>query len=70
MNCLVGIGPNQLRICGGPDAVQEKRDEIDAVMEVCASNLDLYLASYAKCNDLSTAFPTGHILKGKLERVA
>lgn len=34
MDRLTGIGPDQVRICGGPDSPYEKKDEIDAAMEI------------------------------------
>ncbi|MFA5168015.1 MAG: hypothetical protein WC530_05745 [Candidatus Omnitrophota bacterium] len=68
MDRLQGINPNQVRMCGGPDSPNTLGDEIDIVMEICSSNLELNLAQRTGCKDLSTTFKTGHFLKGKAER--
>lgn len=67
MNRLAGIEPNGSRIYGGPDG-DWKGDEIDVVLALAATNLELRLADIAECADSSTASPVGHVLKAKAER--
>jgi len=69
MDSLAGIGPKDVRIYGGPDADSWKGDEIDIVLRLAATNLELHLMDGAKCEDLTTSNPIGHVLKGKAERV-
>ena len=65
---LVGIGPGEVRCFGGPDADSRKNDEIDMVLDICAANVELRLAQFAKCEDSSTANSVGHLLRAKLDR--
>lgn len=65
---LAGIEPNQVRIYGGPQ-IAWSGDEIDAVLALAATNLELRLAEAVQCLDASTASPMGHMLKAKAGRV-
>ena len=66
---LAGIKDNEVRCYGGPDADSRKNDEIDIVLDICAANVELRLAQFAKCDDSSTANSVGHLLKAKVERI-
>jgi hypothetical protein len=67
MDRLAGIAANQVRIYGGPDGAWQG-DEIDIVMALAATNLELRLTDMVGCVDASTASPVGHLLKAKAER--
>lgn len=68
MDHLVGVGPKSVRIYGGPDVDSRKGDEIDTVLLLAATNLEFRLMDEAKCEDLATSNPVGHVLKAKAER--
>lgn len=67
MDRLSGIEANGVRIYGGPDG-NWHGDEIDILMALAATNLELCLADFANCVDSSTASPVGQIIKAKVER--
>ncbi len=67
MNNLFGIAPNQVRIYGGPDS-DWRGDEVDIVMSLAQTNIELLLAQNENCTDVATASPTGHLIKAKAER--
>jgi len=67
MNKLPGIEPTGVRIYGGPDG-NWRGDEIDILMALSATNVELLLAQSVNCLDASTASPVGHLLKAKAER--
>jgi hypothetical protein len=67
MNHLAGVGPTGVRIYGGPDGSWQG-DEIDIVMALAATNLELRLIEMASCNDASTAAPIGQLIKAKALR--
>lgn len=68
MDRLAGIGPKQVRIYGGTDSDSWKGDEIDMVLLLASTNLELYLMNDAKCEDMITSNPIGHVLKAKAKR--
>jgi hypothetical protein len=70
MSHLAGVEPNQVRIYGGPDAKDQRSDEIGSVLQLAHANVELRVAELAGCDDSSTSSPVGHILKAKQERVA
>jgi hypothetical protein len=65
---LIGIEAGQVRCFGGADEESRDKDEIDTVLHICAANLELRVAQFAKCDDSSTANPVGHLLKAKIDR--
>ncbi len=64
---LKGIEPNGIRIYGGIDG-NWIGDEIDILMSLAATNLELRLAQRVDILDSSTASPVGHLIKAKAER--
>lgn len=67
MDYLAGIGPAGVRIYGGPDGAWQG-DEIDIIMALAATNLELRLIELAECNDASTAAPVGQMIRAKALR--
>jgi hypothetical protein len=67
MDNLAGVGPDGVRIYGGPDGSWQG-DEIDIVMALAAANLELRLIETSSCNDASTAAPVGQMIKAKALR--
>jgi hypothetical protein len=70
MSHLAGVEPNQVRIYGGPDAKDQRSDEIGSVLQLAHANVELRVAEAAGCEDSSTSSPVGHVLKAKEERVS
>ena len=68
LNRLSGIGPKGVRIYGGPSDESWEGDEIDMLMALAATNIELRLAQSINCSDASTASPIGHLIKAKGER--
>lgn len=68
MDRLAGINAKEVRIYGGANSEQWKGDEIDNVLLLAATNLELHLMNKASCEDLMTSNPIGHILKAKVDR--
>ena len=65
---LKGISAKEVRIYGGPDVDSWKGDEIDVLMLLATTNLELHLLGDTNCEDLMTSNPVGHILKAKTQR--
>jgi hypothetical protein len=68
MNHLHGIGPAQVRIYGGADTAGNA-DEIERVLRLAHTNLELRAAQISGCDDMSTSNPVDHLLTAKAERV-
>jgi hypothetical protein len=68
MNHLVGVAPNEVRIYPGPDYGENEGDEIDTILRLAMTNIELLLAARLGCEDLSTSNPVGHVLKAKVQR--
>ncbi|MBW2662980.1 MAG: hypothetical protein JRD93_13545 [Deltaproteobacteria bacterium] len=67
MDYLAGVGPSDVRIYGGPDG-QWCGDEVDIVMALAATNIELRVTQLAGCEDASSASPIGQMLKAKAFR--
>jgi len=64
---LVGIRPNQVRIFGGRDSTL-KGDEIDIVMALTNTNLELRMMEMTQCDDAITDNPIRFLLEAKAAR--
>lgn len=64
---LTGIAPNAVRTYDGFDP-RLPSDEIETVLALGRTNIELFLANEARCADCSTIMPIGHILKAKNQR--
>ncbi len=69
MDNLAGVKARGVRIYGGPNADSHSDDEIDTLLLLADTNLELRLMEVADCDDLSSSNPTGHVLKAKADRV-
>jgi hypothetical protein len=72
MDRLHGIGPNGVRIYGGPDDDDDgwSPDEINIILSLAVANLEFRLAQMTGCIDSSTASPVGHSIKAKAQRLS
>ena len=67
MDRLQGIGPNNIRIYGGPYS-EDSNDEISVVLKLAHANIEIKAAEMTDCQDSSTSSPIEHLLKAKAER--
>jgi len=65
MTRLAGVGPKTVRIFSGTASDSWQGDEIDMVMALACTNVELYLSELAECADMATSSPVGHLLKPK-----
>ena len=63
---LPGIGPKDVRIYGGKET---QNDTIQSLLNLAHCNIELRLADVSNCDDITTAAPIGHLLRGKQERL-
>ena len=68
MNKLAGLKFNQLRTAKRHYEPTWQGDEIDVVLALAQTNLELYLAQTLDCVDSSTTSPVGHVIKAKAQR--
>lgn len=68
MNRLARLKFNQVRASKRHYAPTWQGDEIDVVLALAQTNLELYLAQASGCVDSSTASPVGHVIKAKAQR--
>lgn len=70
LNKLKGIKPGGIRIFGGLRTNSWIGDEIDILLAVAQSNVEMVLATMNQSTDSTTANPVGHTLKSKISRMA
>lgn len=68
MNKLASIKHNELRCMERHYSGRWIGDEVDIVLTLAQTNLELYMAEASGCIDSSTASPVGHLIKAKAER--
>lgn len=68
MNKLAGMKDNELRCMLRHYSHRWIGDEVDIVLALAQTNLELYLAQASECVDSSTASPVGHVIKAKAQR--
>ena len=69
MNKLSGLTFNQVRTSKRHYEPTWQGDEIDVVLALAQTNLELYLAQTSDCVDSSTSSPVGHVIKAKAQRI-
>jgi hypothetical protein len=65
---LPGVSSNEGRIYGGPDA-DWRGDDIDILLALATTNLELWLAQSVGCENSASSSPVRHLLRAKIERI-
>jgi hypothetical protein len=68
LNRLPGIGPKGVQIFGGRNS-SWKGNQIDVLLALATTNLELKLIQIINADDASTSSPIGHIFKAKANRL-
>lgn len=67
MDRLSGIAPNQVKTYEGVNP-NTPNDEIELVLSLARTNLEMLLAAESGCADCSTIMAVGHLIKSKMRR--
>jgi hypothetical protein len=62
---IPGINPNEVRTYDALSGSAEDEDQIALLLRLAHATLEIHLAAYADCRDLSTANPIGELIRAK-----
>ncbi|RWR04188.1 hypothetical protein [Paenirhodobacter populi] len=62
---LPGISPKEVRTYDALSETTDDEDQISLILRLAQATLEIHLATYADCRDVSTSNPIGQLLKAK-----